>query len=213
MEIMSKTGWRIIEELSKGDKSPTEIARIMKISIPAVHMQLAELERKGLIKKIDAVKGKTRPYQQYSIGDGFLFFMKAMPHETEKKFIAADENLKLHLRIWGIPQTEFHFPVEAYLWSLKPSLKNIDAIAVFGSVARGDAKKDSDIDMLILTNRTFDLQSKMVEGRIFMPQVFETRDFEQTLKNGSKFIKEVLKGMVILYDPKEVLKNVKRRTG
>jgi len=211
--MITETRWRIIEKLSKGDKTPTELAKEMGISIPSVHKQLVELERKGLIKKIDVVKGKTRPYQQYSLGDGFIFFIKALPHETERKFVEVDDNIKMHLRIWSIPQKEFHYPVEVYLWSLKPKLRDIDAIGIFGSVARGNATKESDVDILIISCKKLEISSRMAEGRMFMPQVFSAGDFKNSIRRGSKFIAEALKNIVILYDKKGVLKDAERATG
>jgi predicted nucleotidyltransferase/DNA-binding HxlR family transcriptional regulator len=213
MKIFSETKWRIIKELSEGDKSPTELARILKMSVPAVYNQLVELERLKLISKVGGKEGKTRPYQQYSLGDGFLFFIKAMPNETEKRFIDIDKNMKLHFRIWSIPQQEFHYAVESFLWDLKPKLSKIDAIAVFGSVARGDAKKDSDIDLLILSKKNIKINAKMIEGKMFMPQVFETDDFKNAVRKKSKFANEILKDIIILYDLRGILKDVKRRAG
>lgn len=213
MELLSKTKWRIIEELSKGDKSPTDLARIMRVSIPSVYLQLVELERMELVKKIGGKSGKTRPYQQYSLGEGFLFFVKAMPNETVMRRIEMNDNIKLHFRIWSLPQQEFHEPVENFLWQLKPKLSNIDSIAVFGSVARGDAKEDSDVDVLILCKKDMKIDASMINRKMFVPQVFVTEDFENSIKRGSKFADEVLRNVIIIYDKEDILKNAKRRAG
>jgi len=210
MELLSKTKWRIIEGLSKGDKSPVELARAMKMSVPTIYLQLVELERMGLISKSDLKNGKTRPFQQYSIGEGFLFFIKAMPNETLNKLIKIDENIKLHFRVWSIPQQEFHQPVEEFYWRLKPKLRKIDTIAVFGSVARGDANEESDIDILLLCDNEFKISPEMVDGKVFTPQVFLTEDFKRSLKEGSKFANEIIKDMIIIYDKKGVLQDAKR---
>lgn len=50
-----------------------------------------------------------------------------------------------------IPQPEFHSPVRAALEELRAELDEILGVLVFGSVARGQADRQSDIDLWVLT--------------------------------------------------------------
>jgi len=50
-----------------------------------------------------------------------------------------------------IPQPEFHRPVRAALDELREVLDEILGVLVFGSVARGQADRQSDIDLWVLT--------------------------------------------------------------
>ena len=49
-----------------------------------------------------------------------------------------------------IPQPEFHPPVRAALNRLRDELGTVDGVLVFGSVARGRADRQSDIDLWVL---------------------------------------------------------------
>lgn len=49
-----------------------------------------------------------------------------------------------------IPQVEFHEPVRRVVGELRDVLKDVYGILVYGSVARGDADRKSDIDLWVL---------------------------------------------------------------
>jgi len=49
-----------------------------------------------------------------------------------------------------IPQPEFHTPVRAALDRIREGLGAVDGVVVFGSVARGRADRQSDIDLWVL---------------------------------------------------------------
>lgn len=50
-----------------------------------------------------------------------------------------------------IPQPEFHRPVRAALDQLRDEIDDIRGVLVFGSVARGEADRQSDIDLWVLS--------------------------------------------------------------
>jgi predicted nucleotidyltransferase len=52
--------------------------------------------------------------------------------------------------ILRIPQPEFHRPVRAMLDRIRDELDEVQGILVFGSVARGQADRQSDIDLWVL---------------------------------------------------------------
>nr|WP_092907875.1 nucleotidyltransferase domain-containing protein [Halostagnicola kamekurae] len=51
-----------------------------------------------------------------------------------------------------IPQTEFHVPVRELVSRLTDNVDDIHGIVLFGSVARGDADRRSDIDCFVLVD-------------------------------------------------------------
>jgi len=53
--------------------------------------------------------------------------------------------------ILRIPQSEFHEPVKAAVDSLTNAVDDVAGIVLYGSVARGDADRRSDIDLWVLT--------------------------------------------------------------
>jgi len=86
----------------------------------------------------------------------------------------------------------------------------IYVIVAYGSVARGEAKEDSDIDVLIV-GRDREIRRRVSEisydidyensFETFITPVYYTREeFEQRIRVGSPFIYEVLKDGVALYD-------------
>lgn len=211
--------WRIIQLLSEGKKTPTELATLLKISLPSLHEHLTYLEKENMIMRTEGKKGKTRPYTEYSLGQGFVYFIKAMPGEAEQKFMAIDEDLKLHLRVWSIPQKGYHHCIEAFWWELQGHLDSISSMGVYGSVARGDAKEGSDIDILLLVKKDVKKYEKLFgakligpkgKGEMVMAQVFEAKDFENSLKKGSKFAQEVLKEIRIIYDQENIIEKLKK---
>lgn len=209
MVAINKTQWKIVKELSKGNRTQSELAKTFKMSLPSIHMQLKSLEREKLVKKVGEIKGKTRPYAEYSIGNGFIYFMKVLPNEAEQTFLEIDENIKLHLRIWSIPQREYQFYVEKFWWGLQDYLGDIDAVIIYGSVAQGEARQGSDIDILLLVNKGVKKYEKMFgakmvgqrgKRKMISCQIFETNDFKNSLEKGSDFAREIINNNLIIYD-------------
>ena len=54
--------------------------------------------------------------------------------------------------ILSIPQSEFHQPVQAFLQRLQDELDGLVGVVLFGSVARGEADRASDIDLLVIVD-------------------------------------------------------------
>ncbi|WP_345786355.1 nucleotidyltransferase domain-containing protein [Halobellus salinisoli] len=52
--------------------------------------------------------------------------------------------------VLSIPQPEFHQPVQAFLQRLQNELDELVGVVLFGSVARGEADRASDIDLLVI---------------------------------------------------------------
>jgi predicted nucleotidyltransferase len=54
--------------------------------------------------------------------------------------------------VFRIPQSEFHLPVRTAVDRLEAELNGVDGVLVFGSVARGVADRQSDIDLWVLVD-------------------------------------------------------------
>lgn len=52
--------------------------------------------------------------------------------------------------VLAIPQTEFHQPIRTFLQRLQEAVPEVVGVILFGSVARGDADRASDIDLLVI---------------------------------------------------------------
>jgi predicted nucleotidyltransferase len=53
-------------------------------------------------------------------------------------------------QILSIPQGEFHRPVRAFLERIQDGVDKLVGVVLFGSVARGEADRASDIDLLVI---------------------------------------------------------------
>ena len=97
---------------------------------------------------------------------------------------------------------------------------HIDAIVVYGSVARGEAGEGSDIDVLIvgdeeenITDRGFDVSYDVdLEYGVAMSPVYLTpMEIEYRIKIGSPFIEDIPTQGVMLYDSGETFERIRRR--
>jgi predicted nucleotidyltransferase len=90
--------------------------------------------------------------------------------------------------------------------------KGAISIILFGSFARGDAKSDSDIDLLtiskedrieLLKDATSIAFSKLLKyGRYISPKVMDEKYHKKLLKIDSSFVRNIKKDGVLLYDRK-----------
>ena len=100
--------------------------------------------------------------------------------------------------------------VESLKEQLLAELKDqIHSMVLFGSVARGEAKPDSDIDFLLITEAPFDTRQRIdeitydvdLENEVFTQLVFfTTQRFEEEVRIRSYLAADVLTEGVELYD-------------
>lgn len=73
-------------------------------------------------------------------------------HEGNRRLVRInrDRLSKSDDPILAIPQSEFHAPVRAACDRLRTTLDDVRGIVIFGSVARGNADRRSDVDLWVL---------------------------------------------------------------
>lgn len=78
---------------------------------------------------------------------------------TQRKYVSIDpERLQKDDPVLGIEQTEYHAPVRAFVENVETAVENSEEIdqllgvLVFGSVARGEADRKSDVDVFVLVD-------------------------------------------------------------
>jgi len=85
------------------------------------------------------------------------------------------------------------------------SLKDVEKIILFGSVARGEDKEDSDVDILIISRNKLKTKDKVIgkamdilldKGAYISIKVFTPQEFER-LKN-THFISQIKKEGVLI---------------
>lgn len=210
----------ILQKLTEQPWTPTELAEELDKSRNTIYNHLTDLHDQGLLTKT-AVPAKTRPRTQYSIDDGFMQYIAVLPGQYTEQSLPLTPEKQSVLRAWSIPQEEFHPYVENYWWSIKNSTDlnyrdDIKAVAVYGSVARGQADTDSDIDLLVITADHATAEtvadhfgSTRIEtengSKIGMTETYSIKDYRNSRAHGSDFLENIRGELHIIYDPEAIL--------
>jgi len=87
--------------------------------------------------------------------------------------------------------------VSILLTALEPVADRIEQAYIYGSLARGDERPDSDVDLMIIGNVTLrELSTPLREAgrnlrRVINPTLYTPEEYEQELKAGDSFISRV----------------------
>ena len=115
-------------------------------------------------------------------------------------------------------QERYRKPIEEFLRrALERYREEIEGIILFGSVARGEGKEDSDVDVLVIVKERNIEDMKEIHGIAFevsmehsqdiSPKIYAVNEVLNRIEIGASFIKEVLKEGVSLYGEKCRAKN------
>ncbi|MWV65364.1 nucleotidyltransferase domain-containing protein [Halorubrum sp. JWXQ-INN 858] len=85
--------------------------------------------------------------------------------------------------ILRIPQSEYHQPVKAAVTELRENINDVVGIILYGSVARGEADRRSDIDLWVLT-RSGRAESQREANAV-------ARDLEDTEFDGDRYAYDI----------------------
>lgn len=217
---VSEAKREILGKLSERDWSPTDLADEIGKTPETVYNHLHDLEEQGILSKRQ-VPAKTRPKTEYSIGEGLLQFVTVLPGQYHEGSLPVDVTKEAMFRIWAIPQDEFHPFIERYWWTVLLDAdidlyRDVTAVGVYGSVARGDASGDSDIDILLVSpddesSSTIEkvLGSAVIEvfgeSKIGMTEIYTRREYRNSLAHGSDFLDAIRDELHPIYDPDRVL--------
>lgn len=86
--------------------------------------------------------------------------------------------------VLSIPQSEFHKPVRAFVRRAEDELDEVVGILLFGSVARGDADRASDIDLLVIVGTDKTRARRTIQSIV--------SDLQETKFDGNRYTFEVL---------------------
>ncbi|WP_245957261.1 nucleotidyltransferase domain-containing protein [Haloplanus rubicundus] len=86
--------------------------------------------------------------------------------------------------ILSVPQSEFHKPLKEFVDRTQEALDDLVGILLFGSVARGDADRASDIDLLVFVDDDRTQARRSVQSIV--------SDLEETKFDGNRYSFEVL---------------------
>lgn len=211
---------QILQKLAEQDWTPTDLAAELDKTPATIYNHLHDLEEQGVLSTRQ-VTAKTRPKTAYSIGNGLIQYVAVLPGRFQEGALALDMHKEAVFRIWLVPQDAFHPYLEQYWWQLRTcddlAFENdIVAVAVYGSVARGETDQDSDIDLLVITAdaATEDVVrnrfgSTMIQtgdaSKICMTETYTLEEYRNSLAHGSDFLDNIQDELHIIYDPDRIL--------
>ena len=203
----------VLEKLAERDWTATGLADELGKSTAAVYNHLDALDDTGVVSKRQ-VAAKTRPKTEYSIDEGFFQYLAVLPGQYARGTLPLDANKRALLSIWTIPQSEFHPYLES-LWFQLREEEGLVAVAVYGSVARGDADKESDIDALLVADADHERRLRDTYGtrrfkyqdgtKLGMAQVYTPESYRTSLAGGSDFLAGIQDELHVVFDPDRVL--------
>lgn len=211
---VSEAKREVIRKLTDRDWTPTDLAEELGKSTSTTYNHLEELARAGVLEKRE-VAGKTRPRTEYSLGDGFVQYVAAMREGYDERSLRLDWSKRAILRIWAIPQPEFH-PYAEELWFRVKRREGVEAFAVYGSVARGEAEMESDIDVLLIATDDTDRETLSEEfgtvlvrtadaSKIAAATVYTVEEYRDSLEAESDFLGSIKDELHAIYDPRGIL--------
>jgi len=126
---------------------------------------------------------------QASVSKATSLLGKLGPIQTRrdgrKQYVSIDRNrLTKSDPVLSIPQAEFQKPVRAFVDRAETELDEVVGILLFGSVARGEADRASDIDLLVFVD------SDRTQARRTVQEIVS--DLEATKFDGNRFEFETL---------------------
>ena len=156
-----------------------ELRKEVKISETKLVKWLSRFQKQNIIQKIKP-KGKMPYYTSNS---------KSPEFQNRKKLFAMNK---------------FY---DCGLLNYLRSLKKAKTIIIFGSFARADWYKESDIDLFVYGYKTLNLRS--YESRLKRDiQLFSCKNTKELKRFGSRLIRNILRGDVVKgYIPNEIFEN------
>lgn len=105
--------------------------------------------------------------------------------EGRKQYVSIDRRrLTKPDPVLSIPQAEFHKPVRAFVNRIEDELDDLVGVLLFGSVARGEADRASDIDLLVFVKDDRTQARRTVQSIV--------SDLESEKFDGNRYAFEVL---------------------
>ena len=228
--MLNETERRVLELLLQRPHSPTEVAERLDVTVQTASRNLTALEDAGYAERTTA--NGWRGYKRYQAcefahvfaGFGGKLFEQTFPLTTDKRAVFG---------IWQVPQAEFHPTLLTLLFTpdIDRAALGIVAILVFGSVARGNAEPDSDIDVLFVYEPDRATRAGVQEvditelldtaysagGGLVQPErrhvVSETwytvSELENAIAAGSRFLRTVLGEGIVLFDAEGVIRRAR----
>lgn len=223
--MLDGTEREVLELVAERARSPTEVAEELGVSVQTASRNLKKLVGQGFAEETRT--GEGRGYKRYR-AEEFAQVFAGFDGEVFERTFALSTAQRAVLSVLKVPQPEYHPVLLSYLFArvepMAPTdLFEIAAVVVYGSVARGEARPDSDVDVLVVYGDVGDVDAALNrpatygdnwldfgEERLVMEEAFSLPEFRGGLDAGSQFLRNVLDEGIVLYDPEGVIRDARQ---
>lgn len=219
-DLLSKSKWSILKELSKGDKSAVEIAKKTNQSTANVTQQLRLLEAYNMVKKVkqEAKEGKRKagkPKTPYMLSQEILITSILKPGLAEKKTLKlkeADDCQKCIMTMFFLLNPEDHYHLIKFV-CVTDMLKKADTIGFIKS-------SEKEIEIMIITDHVKEVREKFsnmsisgLDGKTkkIISWSHNKKEVEEGLERKEEYFINLIKNSKELIDKKGYLKELRQR--
>lgn len=219
--ILAKSKWSILKELSKGNKSPVEIAKKTNQSLANTTQQLAILEAYGLVKKLKQEKPEKqrkpgKPKSPYSLNQEIFAFCFLKPGMAEKDIIKLREEdvfPRFVLNAYFTLSKEDHYPIVKFVCDSE-ILKKADLIAFLKS-------SDKDVELfIIMEQQLHEFREKYsnyhitgLDGKTkkIISWSHNKKEVEEGLSQKDEYFINLVRNSKVLVEKKDILTELKNK--
>jgi hypothetical protein len=210
--LLQNSRWSIIQAISKGRASATDLAKLTKASLPNVSQQMKLLEAYDLVEYIkDQRKGQGKPRQLYQLKREFCHVTFARHGLAEKRFFNPDTYHIMLLNIVLLPNLQDHIYLHKLLLC-NDELTQHCAVAYLKS-------NETEIELFLLTENLDLIRTKY--SNTFIDHNGKTRkiiawshnlhEVNDGLARKEPYFENLAKTFTILHDPKNAFDKIKRK--
>lgn len=229
--MLEGTEREVLELLAERPRSPTEVAEVLGVSVQTASRTLKRLARQRYAERTTA--GEGRGYKRYRARE-FAHVFAGFDGEVFERNLEIGPVQRAAVSVLSVPEPSVHSILFEYLFDSDTVERSLFAkgIIVYGSVARGEANENSDIDLFVVYDPNPDgleteyedpiektsKSSRMAGGaidieteRVVSEEWFSVSEFHDGLGAGSQFLRNVLDEGIVLYDPEEVIRRARQK--
>ncbi len=228
--MIEGTEREVLELLLERPRSPTAVAEELGVSVQTASRNLKRLADRRFAEQVRG--GEGRGYKRYRVRE-FARVFAGYGGELLDQTIELTETHRMMLSILQVPQSEFH-PILLSRLSFQDDVElsvHAEVVVLYGSVARGEASGESDIDLLIIYDPEFVSDGEKHQVTVESPKAsswwggplasetehivseewFSIEEFNGALDVGSQFLRNVLDEGIVLYDPEGVIRDARQK--
>lgn len=219
-ELLSKTKWSILKELSRGERSASEISKKTGQSIANTTVQLKIMEAYGLVKKSKPgmVEGKRKagkPKIPFELNQELAVMGVIVPGMAERRLVKLrelDDFHKMMFLAYFLVPPDHQYSVLKYLMEAE-LIKKADLIALVNTT-------EKEAELFIVTEHLQEVRDKFSNRNIETPDgktkkiiswSHNKKEVEEGVSRKEEYFIKLVKNSIPLLDKKSVLEELKMK--